>query len=72
MSNDFNNNVVVNFDWDYLAPLSIYERGLVITAVAALNGEDAMPRLTDGAVEALGKMCPEWDFSPYVDKGRVQ
>ena len=72
MSNDFNNNVVVNFDWDYLDPLSIYERGLVITAVAALNGEDAMPRLTDGVMEALGKICPEWDFSPYVDRGRIQ
>lgn len=72
MSNDFNDDVRVDFDWDYIAPLSIYERGLVITAMAALNGEDAMPRLTDGAVEALGKMCPEWDFSPYVDKGRVQ
>lgn len=31
-----------------------------------------MPRLTDGVADALGKMCPEWDFSPYVDKGRVQ
>lgn len=45
MSNDFNDDVRVDFDWDYLEPLSIYERGLVITAVAALNGEDAMPRL---------------------------
>lgn len=59
MSNDFNDDVRVDFDWDYLEPLSIYERGLVITAVAAMNGEDAMPRLTDGAVEALGKVCPE-------------
>lgn len=72
MSNDFNDDVRVDFDWDYIAPLSIYERGLVITAMAALNGEDAMPRLTDGVVEALGKMCPEWDFWPYVDRGRVQ
>ena len=45
MSNDFNDDVRVDFDWDYLEPLSIYERGLVITAVAALNGENAMPRL---------------------------
>lgn len=59
--------------WECLAPLSIYERGLVVTAMAAVvNGEDAMPRLTDGAAEALGKIFPDEDFSPYVDKGRVQ
>lgn len=59
MSNDFNDDVRVDFDWDYIAPLSIYERGLVITAMAALNGE------------GLGKMCPGKDFSQYVDEGRV-
>lgn len=37
-----------------------------------LNGEDAMPRLTDGAAEALGKMFPDEDFSQYVDRGRLQ
>lgn len=52
--------------WECLAPLSIYERGLVVTAMAAVvNGEDAMPRLTDGAAEALGKMFPDEDFSQY-------
>lgn len=58
--------------WECLAPLSIYERGLVVTAMAAVNGEDAMPRLTDGAAEALGKMFPDEDFSQYVDRGRLQ
>lgn len=69
MSSDYYGEARADFKWDYLEPLSIYERGLVITAIAALSGEDAMPRLTDGAVEALGKMCPEWDFWPYVDRG---
>lgn len=74
MSNDFNDDVRVDFDWDYIAPLSIYERGLVITAMAALNGEDAMPRLTDGAVEALEKLCPGRDFSEWTDRmgARIQ
>lgn len=72
MPSDYYGEARVNFDWDYLAPLSIYERGLVITAVAALNGEDAIPRLTDGVVEALGKVFPDEDFSQYVDRGRLQ
>lgn len=31
----------------------------------------AMPRLTDGVAEALGKMCPGKDFSQYVKKRMV-
>lgn len=72
MPSDYYGEARVNFDWDYLEPLSIYERGLVVTAMAAVNGEDAMPRLSDGAAEALGKLFPDEDFSQYVDEGRVQ
>jgi hypothetical protein len=58
--------------WECLAPLSIYERGLVVTAIAAVVNGKTMPRLTDGAAEALGKMFPDEDFSQYVDRGRLQ
>ena len=64
-----NDNYEIVDVWECLAPLSIYVRGLVVTAIAAVvNEKDAMPRLTPLAAEALEKLCPGRDFSEWTDR----